>query len=300
MEDIQFSASRSDPHLPPELERVIFEMAALTRRRTIPQLMLVASRVKVWTEPLLYQVIMLSVPAFKERDSESLGLPYFNVEILLKAIERKSPLFFQNAVQHLFLQNSMLPKELEIVCAACTRVVNLFHFNTGLHDLGVLRSLHHLRRLSLSFPVFLHFCRSDDTRTVLDNLTHLELYAGPFKKLTECLPLLPHLTHISLSSIPDYEPLQAALSENAHLQCITVLSEEWDEQLDLTACGKLIGDPRFVYVLKETPFRVDWFHGADVGKSHWAIADAFLGARRDGKVDRYRRIVSDTDPDLGS
>ncbi|KAF7351746.1 hypothetical protein MSAN_01607800 [Mycena sanguinolenta] len=139
MEDISSPVSPSHPYLPPEHEHIIFEMAALTHRRTIPRLILVAARVKLWIEPLLYQVVTLSARASEER--ESLGLPYFNLNILLKAIERKSPLFFQNAVKHLFLEHGVLPRELEIVCAACTGVVNIFHLNTGLRDLGPLRSL---------------------------------------------------------------------------------------------------------------------------------------------------------------
>jgi hypothetical protein len=36
------------PHLPPELERVIFKLAALARPKKIPILILAARRVKEW------------------------------------------------------------------------------------------------------------------------------------------------------------------------------------------------------------------------------------------------------------
>ncbi|KAJ7622098.1 hypothetical protein FB45DRAFT_121814 [Roridomyces roridus] len=48
------------PSLPPELERDLFELAAYTRPRSIPKLMLVAWRVKAWVEPLLYCFFLFS------------------------------------------------------------------------------------------------------------------------------------------------------------------------------------------------------------------------------------------------
>ncbi|KAJ7622045.1 hypothetical protein FB45DRAFT_870282 [Roridomyces roridus] len=48
------------PLLPPELEREIFELAAYTRPRSIPKLMLVAWRVKAWVETLFYRVLLFS------------------------------------------------------------------------------------------------------------------------------------------------------------------------------------------------------------------------------------------------
>ncbi|KAJ7121829.1 hypothetical protein C8R43DRAFT_1136349 [Mycena crocata] len=47
------------PVLPVELEREIFEIAAHSRPRSVPTLVLVASRVKVWVEPFLYRTIFL-------------------------------------------------------------------------------------------------------------------------------------------------------------------------------------------------------------------------------------------------
>ncbi|KAJ6538362.1 hypothetical protein DFH09DRAFT_1398713 [Mycena vulgaris] len=53
------SNSSSALTLPPDLERSIFELAALrTHRVTIPKLMRVAWRVKHWLEPLLYHTLV--------------------------------------------------------------------------------------------------------------------------------------------------------------------------------------------------------------------------------------------------
>ncbi|KAJ6505111.1 hypothetical protein C8R45DRAFT_544408 [Mycena sanguinolenta] len=53
------SESDHEPTLPPELERRIFEIAALACPVRIPTLMLVARRVKFLVEPLLYRVVFL-------------------------------------------------------------------------------------------------------------------------------------------------------------------------------------------------------------------------------------------------
>ncbi|KAF7291431.1 hypothetical protein MIND_01288200 [Mycena indigotica] len=55
MSDIDHS---SDAIFPPELEYVIFKLAAAQDRGSIPRLMLVAWRVKEWIEPLMYQPLL--------------------------------------------------------------------------------------------------------------------------------------------------------------------------------------------------------------------------------------------------
>ncbi|KAF8643451.1 hypothetical protein AX16_009007 [Volvariella volvacea WC 439] len=54
-------SSASQPRLPPELERIIFELAARSRKSAaLPVLMLVARRVRDWLRPMLFEVVALS------------------------------------------------------------------------------------------------------------------------------------------------------------------------------------------------------------------------------------------------
>ncbi|KAF7346629.1 Peptidylprolyl isomerase [Mycena sanguinolenta] len=290
--DNTITASESHPRFPPELERPIFEMAALAHRRTIPKLVLVAARVKQWVEPLLYQVIMLW-PV----DQDLLGFPPLTVEVLLRVIATKSPDFLRNSVQHIYLGQPMGRGELKIVSAACSRVVNLFHLNAGISDPGVLGCLHHLRKLGLSCEDFLGCCRTDSCRAILNNLTHLELHAGPFDDITPYLPLLRSLTHISLNRAPHHHPLQTALCASTQLRCIIVVFRSWqpDKRLEAGACELLLLDPRFVCVHQYTSFNQDWLRGTDTGRSYWALADAFLAAKDEGKINSSRYSVSDLD-----
>ncbi|KAJ6478998.1 hypothetical protein C8R45DRAFT_1216355 [Mycena sanguinolenta] len=266
-------------------------MAALAHRRTIPKLILVAARVKEWVEPLLYQVIMLW-PV----DRELLGFPSFTVEILLRVIAAKSPHFLRNSVQHIYLFQQMGQGELKTVCAACSRVVNLVHITA--FSSPVLCGLHHLRKLGISREHFLELCRTDGCSPVLDNLTHLELYARPFDDITPCLPLLHSLTHISLNRGPQREPLQTALCASTQLRCIVVVFRSWQpyKQLEVGACELLVVDPRFVCVHQYTSSHQDWLRGTETGCGYWALADAFLAARDEGKIDASCYSVSDLDP----
>ncbi|KAJ7213780.1 hypothetical protein C8J57DRAFT_288477 [Mycena rebaudengoi] len=50
------------PAFPPELEREIFEMAAIDIPQSMPQLVRVARRVCVWIEPLLYRTLIVTAP----------------------------------------------------------------------------------------------------------------------------------------------------------------------------------------------------------------------------------------------
>ncbi|KAJ7443899.1 hypothetical protein B0H11DRAFT_452304 [Mycena galericulata] len=80
--------------VPPELERQIFEISALSRPRAIPRLMLAAWRVKEWVEPLLYRTIVLKYGPRADH------YPAFTVDILLTSI-RSKPAFFRDAVRNL-------------------------------------------------------------------------------------------------------------------------------------------------------------------------------------------------------
>ncbi|KAJ6534252.1 hypothetical protein B0H19DRAFT_1185616 [Mycena capillaripes] len=79
----------SDPRLPPELECRIFEAVALAHPTKIPQLMLVAWRVKEWVEPLLYHVIFLT-DVSRVTYWQSQGFPIVPPDILLAAIASTS------------------------------------------------------------------------------------------------------------------------------------------------------------------------------------------------------------------
>ncbi|KAJ7744012.1 hypothetical protein DFH07DRAFT_28340 [Mycena maculata] len=110
--------------------------------------MLVAQRVKICVEPLLYHGVLLgpSVP----------GLPRFTVDVVLSAIEKKPPGFLKYAVKHLFpafdKQSDSGPQTasyLDAILEACTGITSLVAWSRLNDSLTTLASLDSFRRLTI-------------------------------------------------------------------------------------------------------------------------------------------------------
>jgi hypothetical protein len=50
----------------------------------------------------------------------------------------------------------------------------------------------------------------------------------------------------------------------------------------------LAEDSRCVHIVQLSDYRVDWLFGACTGEDYWMVADAFITARRAGRVPRER------------
>ncbi|KAF8209942.1 hypothetical protein K438DRAFT_1810615 [Mycena galopus ATCC 62051] len=294
-------------HLPRELEREIFEIAALTDWKTILTLVRVAARVKEWVEPLLYRVIVVSSASGHEYRAKSrhvyrgksLSFPIFTVDILLRIIATKSPEFLQGSVRYIHFNVTTDATVRETICRACNRVENLFLqcFHPRLVD--AVGGLRHLRRLKIWVMELVECSTFKSTRRMLRNLTHLELigisaFPNHTKKVSACLPLMPRLTHISFTPISRHPSLHAALHAAKNLRCIlfSVLTNDFDNELQTG--DALLSDARFLCLRREK-FDENWLHGSDTAKDHWTLAEAFLRARREGKVARSVFMISTTD-----
>ncbi|KAJ7680101.1 hypothetical protein B0H14DRAFT_3679427 [Mycena olivaceomarginata] len=285
-----FSGSQ---RLPSELECAIFEIAALARPNAIPSLMLVARR-------LLYRVIMVIHP--DEFPKHRLDFPVFTVERLREVIRTKPLEFLQNAVQYLYIDAYMQQAELEAIVTTCNRVENLFNFNTT--NLRVMGGLRHLRYLIVSLYDFLKFCGVQATLSALDKITHLELLNTAdtdiedprFDALSAHLSSMSRLTHIAFDSVPHDLSLQTALRAKKDLRCILLLAPAAYLYQRLQNVYPLLReDIRFLCLHQDKDFREDWLQGAATGETYWVVAEAFIAARRDGKVDRSRYAISDMD-----
>ncbi|KAK7000973.1 hypothetical protein R3P38DRAFT_1801042 [Favolaschia claudopus] len=107
------------PVFPPELEREIFEICALSQPPAIITLLLVAQRVKYWIEPLLYRTMALEYPNKARRN--------FTSDFVPSSIRAKTPIFLQQSIRHLAFckTNDDLDAKADIILAACPRVENL-------------------------------------------------------------------------------------------------------------------------------------------------------------------------------
>ncbi|KAJ7744023.1 hypothetical protein DFH07DRAFT_1063448 [Mycena maculata] len=289
--------SLPEPTLPRELERSIFEVSALSRPTTIPNLMLVAQRVKVWVEPFLYHGIILS-----DMDPVS-GFPIFSLDVVLRAIDQKPPEFLKYAVKHLFLDvyrrydaRQQTASYLDTVLKACTGITSLVA-STGLIDnLSTLASLDSLRRLTIDLrEVFETNPQNCFAHSLFRNITHLEIIEFPNDQFTG-ITLIPHLTHFAFNDAGLCATLRPAFHSCARLTCIILLCGVTAAKTDvvMVVVQPLLEDGRFV-IISQSNFREDWYRSVYMGNGYWALADAFLAARRAGKVDRGRFSISDED-----
>ncbi|KAJ7856774.1 hypothetical protein B0H13DRAFT_1902497 [Mycena leptocephala] len=225
-------------------QEIVFEIAALSHPIDIPNLMLIAWRIREWVEPLLYRVVL--VGSLKPHIIS--GFPVFTADILLRVIASKPPGFLQNAVRHLFFDGEAGEQseqsEVEAILAACNRVTNLY-----------------------------------------DNF---QFIVNEDEDVCTRLALIPHLTHISFYSAPfENTVFHAALHADTRLHCFVFFESKTVHLEYIDEAGPLLGDDRLVCMEQEEDFRVDWLRGAHTGYDYWALAEAFIAAKRAGKVDPF-------------
>ncbi|KAJ6598142.1 hypothetical protein DFH09DRAFT_1356484 [Mycena vulgaris] len=267
-----------DPFLPLELEREIFENAALLHPETIPGLLLVAQRVFEWVQPFLYRTILVKT------GSQPLSA-------FMRAMQSMpdSSSFCRNSVRNLFVHHSpWLAAELRLILASCPGITDFVMLSTTPSVLPLLENKR-LKRIfislaqlfdngailrNLSHPVFLH-----TTHLVLFDQLHNE-QAWP------TLALLPALTHLCLHGFVHRSQLRTVLAECKRLQVLVNMHMNTEPEWGLAdICGRLsIGDdPRFVLVTLDTSvsaYARDWEAGRRGEKDFWALADAFVGKKR--------------------
>ncbi|KAJ7126171.1 hypothetical protein C8R44DRAFT_121267 [Mycena epipterygia] len=271
---------RSAPILPPELERQIFEICALSRPVLIPKLMLVAWRVKEWIEPLLYRTITVDCMPID-------GFPRFLSEILLPILETRPAV--RDAVRNINLGRNVSSGVVERILSICTVVENVWVSSLGDHVTSIapllpkhlhIRFLPLLSTLAPSHPCF-------------SQLTHLELLE-PFQpdafEIWAQLSLIPQLTHLSFNS-PTFISLCPRLLETCTSLAVLVWLDRSDD-MGFGPCfdvGGLSKDVRFV-AMSCFYFTEDWQLGAHAGKNYWSRAETFIAKRRTGEIEalRYR------------
>ncbi|KAJ7034271.1 hypothetical protein C8F04DRAFT_1234338 [Mycena alexandri] len=277
------------PRLPPELERVIFEFAALSRRSSIPCLMRIAWRVKNWVEPLLYQVVFITSSARQVRQMH--GFPLMPVDLFIHAIATKPPSFFATSVRHLFLQSYLEPPTVAIIFAACANLQHLYYtpfdHDPPAHRMA-LDSLQCLKQLTF-FITDLFPTKIDFTRPIFRNITHLEMLDTPHSRMVERLILPPRLTHIAFhpGSVAQYTTLQTWLLSDTQLVCILFLLGGPISRSRLMETAAVPDDDRFLF-MGQTGDRADWLRVV-AGEGYWVLAEAFISAKRTGQLDRSLR-----------
>ncbi|KAJ7890761.1 hypothetical protein B0H13DRAFT_1719908 [Mycena leptocephala] len=258
--------------LPPELERKIFETAVHARPLCIPDLMLVAWRVKEWVEPLLYRTLIFG--SFYDQWTLG-GHPLANAETLVSVIHcgSKPASFFADTVRHL-LMTDYTPLS-AVILSVCSGVEDLWIGGTDFSE-EMLQTIFRLplKRLCCDITDLFGMENAlDFTHPCFSNLTHLELM--PFRRpippeVVPSLSLVPHLSHLAFDhdDHPDLSPLtllRTCMSLRVLIGLLPFTGNE-DPWVDYGDSKQLAEDPRYVRMLCAS-YMADW---------QWALTRASI------------------------
>ncbi|KAJ7213615.1 hypothetical protein GGX14DRAFT_619235 [Mycena pura] len=291
----------SEPSLPPELEREIFEISAVRHPRMAPVLVRVARRVLVWS------VVLRSMTMLIPMSSDVRIEPFLYRAILvnnsrrastfLKAIKIKGPAF-ADAVRHLRFDPHasaiLLVDDAANVLKLCKGVTNFATLGrfTNPTLLPVLATMHIQRlvvRLSdlfggrhaidLAHPLFMTITHLDILEPLLDSDVALDICPA--------LPALPALTHLCLgtmtSSTTLWTTLDMLLADCARLQLLAVLWPKHTASSDVMLASTPLRDVRLVMGLDRN-ISVDWAAGATGLPNFWTEAESFVARKRSGEI----------------
>ncbi|KAK7058056.1 hypothetical protein R3P38DRAFT_2844164 [Favolaschia claudopus] len=253
----------TNPILPPDLEREIFETAALQNRRHIHlhPLLFVCRRVYRWIEPFLYRVL----PVLSPRGPRFLAFYY------------KPATFKQESLRHVWVDDRVSTPAMIALLSECPRLQSFCFDGPRLPpELLPLLDTMQIQNLSIRFDSHAMFPRS-----MFLSVTHLELVG-----MTDGwanLALLPVLTHLSLSEI--YSGRPPTLDHCIHLQAVVINFHDWAVARCFEERLLLQPDPRMVVRMVREVFNFEewekWAWGED---NYWSRADAFLARKRRGEI----------------
>ncbi|KAJ6546612.1 hypothetical protein B0H10DRAFT_2130982 [Mycena sp. CBHHK59/15] len=258
--------------LPVELERDIFELAAWLHPETIQTLILVAKRVCIWIEPLLYHVVLLRGGGDSER--------------LLRMMDSKPPEFLREHVRHLALSSTISRSDVKRILSMCTNITDLALW-TGDTYPDLLSEMGRLNNLAqLSINLYEVFGRNQSPSPVqfeqpaFSHLTHLDIFSTLPEVLWPVFGKIPHLTHLSFTDYYVPELLAHVIDVCQSLQVLIVL---WTQEAEHGIQEPDITDQRFC-LISCPDFEEDWNLGAWGGMDFWAKSDAFVERKRQGLI----------------
>ncbi|KAJ7664997.1 hypothetical protein B0H17DRAFT_1143473 [Mycena rosella] len=275
----------STPLLPLDLERQIFEIAALSRPVGIPNLMLVAWRVKEWVEPLFYRTIAIRRSHAPPILSEPLdGYPIFTAGTILSAIRRDPPILFHQSVHNLFLPDGVADEmDVTALLSACISVENLWIAEID-DEMLSFASLSPKQLYTNSLPALA------PANPFFSQITHLELFAIQEEDTTNFsrLSLIPQLTHLSFNGgglVAEFFFLR--LLETCKSLSVLVFLQgipgDWARHSEDIQTQDLLKDIRFVAMCCMS-FLKDWQMGIHAGADYWSRAETLIAKRRSGEL----------------
>ncbi|KAJ7151815.1 hypothetical protein C8R43DRAFT_483283 [Mycena crocata] len=290
-------------NFPPELEREIFEVAALMYPKMIPNLLRVAHRVLLWIEPLLYRTIL--IPIFEAYDGAS--------SQMLRLGKTKPPDFFHHAVKDVNLYAFQIMRnnksfwsndDLESVLRQCSGAERLLMVAEARAP-PMLPMLEEMRPKQVTLILRLNNLHLDFSRPLFRNVTHLAI--GELERnssLGEPIPAqwhhwqaifrLPALTHLALGHATPASSVQAMLSAMPRLRVLLIITDSEFAAADFST-NLLPPDDRVVILDFASLHHLDVLAGTRAIDDIWSWANDFVSRKRGGQIDASSHYMPPSD-----
>ncbi|KAJ7208265.1 hypothetical protein GGX14DRAFT_454267, partial [Mycena pura] len=313
---------------PPELEQKIFELASLTppcsvlHPKSMPKLLLVAQRVKTWSDPAPHRVLSIVArePGLEPTGDDAaftLRHPFrvTDIERLLQVAFVSKPALRENTC-HIRFPSSCLPQHVTQLLCACPAAVDVVLPAQTLprRILALLQPLPLQRLVVYWRPLFPVQAQMLSACAQFTHLTHLEIrdWRAHHESLAgwEGLALIPRLTHLCFHELDSMIHVTMLCLQHCRSLDVLVVACSTPSHIDATqkrlesARDMLPGDPRFLVVPSRPPVTSDprflvllvrnYYH--DVGwearargggEDFWAVADRHVRNRRSGATNDY-------------
>ncbi|KAJ7051269.1 hypothetical protein C8F01DRAFT_1175458 [Mycena amicta] len=275
--------------LPPELEREIFEIAALSNPKCICALLCVAHRVLEWIEPFLYRSIRF------EDDN------HITLSALRRVMQSKPPPFFAAAVRHIVVTRAINFDDVVCHCTKTTHLVLAPIEDAQPETLPLyLKCMPDIQRLAACLEDGLPYSTYPSVESLavflprFAGVTHFELFDGTrarmhdlSERIVPFICSLPALTHLAVNDIMEHALLEILLAGCEKLQILCWLARTSDSlherETALLAEDGFTRDPRLVLVVYGK-----WDDGAALPEpghnTYWDISEAFVERKRTGEI----------------
>ncbi|KAF7313883.1 Tyrosinase central domain-containing protein [Mycena chlorophos] len=253
--------------LPTELEREIFETTALLFPSSIPALLLVARRVHIWLEPMLYRVLHTD------------QAPSATV---IRQIMKTKPHLLRDGVRHVYLEpftgtRGWRVEDYYALLALCS---NLVSFATTVSFsaprlIFLLEGLPNLRNVNAALGVY-RFPRGHPALRGLRYLHIFDIISEADEDVPALFAELPQLTHLALNTASPIVA-QRALCECINLRVLLNLV------LMLTHATE-VHDKRYVVMAFPSSYRNEWLAAARGRDNFWTRAEEFVCKKLNGEI----------------
>ncbi|KAF8193144.1 hypothetical protein K438DRAFT_1761854 [Mycena galopus ATCC 62051] len=268
------------PTLPRELEKIIFEIAALKHPLSMPSMVRVTQRVKIWIEPQLYKVLMIDIAPMRHTYTQCIVIRSLRTaQKLIASGSRRAPMLREHTVA------------LKIL-SLCRSTINLVIDNShnGQEFLPVFANIP-LQRLAVGAWSLVMF-HLTFAHPAFAHITHLHVCGSDAHwiqnhYLWSSLAYPPRLTHLSFTEncVMVYG-CHAVLQRCASLEVLVWLlcerrpSTPWSSHnAPSLPVGSDITDPRFIQ-LTMPDYWADWERGARGFHDYWVKAEIIIAQRR--------------------